>query len=82
MELILVEYLQALYPLLAREHYSSWPMERLRCCFANLRSVRAGCNRSLRYPTGHVVAMILQCLDDVDVSGLSDDVDVSGFFVF
>ncbi|KAK7032393.1 hypothetical protein VNI00_013141 [Paramarasmius palmivorus] len=71
-----IDFLSGLYPLLAAEHRHSWPVERLRDAFAGLRQLYPDEFGRSSYPTGHVVAMIMQCLEDLDISGLSDDVEL------
>ncbi|KAK7019409.1 hypothetical protein VNI00_018064 [Paramarasmius palmivorus] len=70
-----VEYLEGLYPLMERDHDTKRDVVYMKNAFGSLAdrySFEADC-----YPSGHVVTMIHQCLEDVDLTCVCDDPEVS-----
>ncbi|KAK7019822.1 hypothetical protein VNI00_017911 [Paramarasmius palmivorus] len=71
----ILDYLEGLYPLMEREHDSKRDVVYMQDAFESL--YRSGMVGSARYPSGHVVSMIHQCLEDVDLTCVCDDPKIS-----
>ncbi|KAK7032072.1 hypothetical protein VNI00_013441 [Paramarasmius palmivorus] len=72
----IIDFLRGYYPLADLEYRNSWLLEQLRFDFGRLRESYSGRELPPGYPTAHVVTTILQCFEDIDLTGACDDVDI------
>ncbi|KAK7019656.1 hypothetical protein VNI00_018041 [Paramarasmius palmivorus] len=82
MEKGIIEFLRKLYLRLDEEHRQNRVLERLRGEFRDAHSVYVGSALDIGMPNGNVVYNILQCMKDVQETGLCDEIDCSLRFWF